>query len=221
MAHCRHTHHSHEKKADAWTKIGAAGEAAASFISDAYWLGGLIDLAAQLDDVGVGLSWYGLGFGSALSLLLTVGSVYSHTIVNINHQDKNHATDCEHHHEEPTKSNVNEDEDKHIQQKLLTGKGETKPTLSIPQKLALVSDFVSHTGDIAGPITFIANIASQSALPVWGKALVQCGATLFGGVSSVAGVRTCKNSMLKANKEKMEKEQREEKKLIKSYGAIV
>lgn len=219
MAHCRHDHHSHGHKADAWTKLGAAGEGAASFISDAYWIGGLIDLAAQLDDVGIGLSWYGLGFGCGLSLLLTAGSVYSHTIVNINHQDANHSGECKpHQSDKSTKSNSADDE-KDIQQKLIANESETQPNLTWTQKAALTSDFISHTGDIAGPLTFIANIASRNSLPIWGKALVQCGATLFGSLSSVAGVRTCKNSMLKRNKEKMEHEKEHAE--IKTYGAIV
>jgi hypothetical protein len=183
---CKHYHQHTVASADKWTKFGAAGEAVASFISDAYWLGGLVDLVAQLDKTGVGLSWYGLGVGSFFSFILTVGSVYSHTVVNANHQESSHehrADECEHQH---SVSKHRADE-----QGLLIA----DTPLTVMQKLALIADFVSHTGDIAGPITFVAQIAAREALPSWGTALVQCGATLFGGVSSVAGVRTCKKNM--------------------------
>lgn len=68
--------------------------------------------------------------------------------------------------------------------------------LSKTEKLALFGDLISHTGDIAGPVTFVIDLATNNAIPRWGKALVQCGATLFGCLSSLANVRTCKDAML-------------------------
>lgn len=189
MSHCRHTHHEHSTTADIWTKMAAVGEGTASLISDAYWIGGLIDLAAQLDDDGYGLSWYGMGFGTALALVTAVGSAYSHSMLNINHQAQA-ASPIHEAHEGDTEQLINTPADFNHHQ---------PAKLSWPQRAALLGDYISHTGDMAGPITFIANIAAKDRLPIWGKAIIQCGATLFGGVSSLANVRTCKNSMLELN----------------------
>ena len=228
---CKHTHLA--KNADKWTIFGAAGEAVASFISDAYWLGGLIDLMAQLDEGGVGLSWYGLGIGCALSLGLTIGSVYAHSVVNINHQEghahehhRGHAHGQSHKHDSllaeqgenhaHSIGNINhQEEHPHEHHKghahgqslkehdsLLAERGDDQHAhLTMMQKAALVGDFISHVGDIAGPITFVAEIAAKDRMPAWGTALVQCSATLFGAAASVAGVRTCKNNMLLLNRQ--------------------
>lgn len=82
---------------------------------------------------------------------------------------------------------------------------EQETSLTLLQRAALVGDFISHAGDIAGPITFVVDLASQY-LPKYGKIISQCGATLFGMMSSVANVRTCQNSMLEIN-EKAAKEE--------------
>ncbi len=192
---CKHTHLI--KGADKWTKLGATGEAVASFISDAYWLGGLIDLIAQLDENSVGLSWYGLGIGCALSFGLTVGSVYAHSVVNINHQEGHIHQAYDEHLHGPQRPQINSaTEDTPIMARLAN---QEEDSLTTMQKLALASDFISHIGDIAGPITFVAEIAAKDRMSSWATALVQCGATLFGAAASVAGVRTCKNNMLRIN----------------------
>lgn len=190
MGRCNHVHQ--QTTADVWTKLATAGEATASFISDAYWLGGLIDLAAQLDDAGYGLSWYGMGFGAAIALLTAAGSAYSHTALNLNHQ---------HHPAEHA------EEDREREPLLKSSQHERQhqaANITIPQKIALAGDFISHVGDIAGPITFVADIIAKDRLPLWGKALIQCGATLFGGVASVANVRSCRNSMYELNAQQHE-----------------
>ncbi len=72
-------------------------------------------------------------------------------------------------------------------------------SLSWVQWLALAGDGISHTGDMAGPITFVVNLATaNSPLPPLGKGLVQLGATVFGGLSSVANVRACKNALIES-----------------------
>lgn len=68
-------------------------------------------------------------------------------------------------------------------------------------------------GDIAGQLTFVASLGTLNAgldLPRWGKAVVQCGATLFGATCSIANLRTCRNSMLeyKNHVEETDAEQR-------------
>lgn len=188
MSKCKHAHHNHGSTADIWTKFSAIGEGTASLISDAYWLGGLFDLATQLDDDGFGLSWYGMGFGTAIALITSVGTAYSHSVLNLNHQPDNCAS--------VTRENS-------IQESQASDSLLNHPRLSALQKAALIGDFISHTGDIAGPITFVINLGAKETLPIWAKALVECGATLFGGLSSIANVRTCRHNMLKLNEVKM------------------
>ncbi len=203
MAQCKHAHGG-KHSADTYTKLAAIGEGVSSFISDAYWLGGLIDLAAQLDDNGYGLSWYGMSFGAALALLATAGSVFAHITVNANHQESG-IESC---HEGINEDNLLAHEYTEEAQSLMPSlthehdcnkKHSQEPSLTLLQKAVLVGDFISHTGDIAGPLTFVANIATKNKLSLGAKMLVQCSAALFGGVSSIAGVRTCKKNMLKRN----------------------
>lgn len=213
MSTCRHAHHQ-QTTADIWTKLAAAGEGTASLISDAYWIGGLIDLAAQLDDDGYGLSWYGMGFGTALALVTAAGSAYSHTMLNLNHQREEithdhicktdqQITETDHliTNDEDEEHSHDQDEEHHHDH---DHSHDHDGKLTWLQYAALAGDYISHIGDIAGPITFIADIAAKDRLPLWGKALVQCGATLFGGISSVANVRSCKNSIEELNKNQAE-----------------
>jgi hypothetical protein len=228
MAQCRHAHHGQSRTSDVWTKLAIAGEGVPSYLSDAFWLGGLFDLLVQADDAGFGLSWYGLSFGLILSVATAAGSVYSHTALNITHQDDR----TEHHHSHYEKGDEHDDESSdeeehnhdhdhehkhdhdHVHVDIPLHEGSelineephhTDAGLTWLQIAALAGDWVSHTGDIAGPIVMlaeIASLASKQQLPLWGKFLVQGSVTLFGAVSSVANVRTCKNSMLELNQRK-------------------
>lgn len=183
-----HSHDHGQNHADNWTNIAAAGEMVASFLSDSYWLGGLLDLATGLPEEALGLSYWGIGVGTVAALLSAGGAAYAHWMLNTVHQAADHTVSDE---ELPVAAAAKDENSNPLVPKVqLTGK----------QKLALTGDYISHVGDIAGPITFVANLATKNGLPRWGKALIQCGATLYGGLASVANVRTCRDAMLKANK---------------------
>lgn len=187
MGH-QHNHSHSEHHADKWTNIAAAGELAASFISDAYWLATLFDVASGLPDSYIGLSVYGIGFGIVSACLSAGGAAYSHRVLNTIHQPDNLSTE-------------NVENGKNIQAiteetPLVTN----HVKLTTTQKLALIGDYISHVGDIAGPMTFVTNLATvHYKTPKWGRLVVQCGATLFGGIASVANVRSCKDAMLEKN----------------------
>lgn len=72
-------------------------------------------------------------------------------------------------------------------EKLTSGKiNSSKPTVSSLQLCALVLDSIERMGTTAGPLTFIAALATLSVdLAIWQTALVQVAAALFGGI--VAG----------------------------------
>ena len=202
MPKCKHGHnHGHhheenEEKADLLTNLGTIGESVSSFISDSYWLGTLFDLASGFEAEALGLSYYAIAVGATLAILSAGGAAYAHRNLNQHHQKQKKIDEeapaetsglidhsHEHHHE-----HTGEHADSHAGH------------LTTIQKLALVGDFVSHVGDYAGPIVFVTQLATGQKLPRWGKAIAQCGATLFGAVTSLADVRTCKNAMIDANR---------------------
>lgn len=176
MPQCNHAHSS--STADIWTKFSAGGEYIASFISDTYWMASLVDLIAGLSEASLGASWTGLIIGASTALLSAAGAAYSHAILNKNHQHADNQHDCnyqsipeklEHHH------------------------------LTWKQKAALLGDWVSHTGDLAGPITFVTNLATNNRLSRGAKLAVQGTATLFGATATYANVRTCAQNMRQLN----------------------
>jgi len=189
MTKCNH-HHSH-KKADTWTNIATLGELVSSFISDAYWLGGLFDLATDCDKDFLELSRYAIIFGVIVAVLSASGAAYSHRALNTVHQ-KSTDDDGDEHIILLAQDEEHEEHEEHAAD-------HAHNHLSKVQLAALVGDMISHTGDIAGPITFVVHLAMKSALPRWGEALVQCGATIFGALSTIANVRTCKDAMLEKN----------------------
>lgn len=187
-------HHSHahdHKYADKWTNIATAGEATASFISDAYWLATLFDIVSNAGPETLGLSFYGVGFGAIFAVLSASGAAYSHRTLNTHHQPKQSAKDSVA--EYISIPGIS------IQTADSEGSEHKHAHLTLSQKLALVGDFISHAGDIAGPLTFVINLATNNNLSRMGKGLMQCGATLFGGIASIANVRTCREAMLAQN----------------------
>ena len=182
--HCNHDHI--EKKSDIWTKLNAAS-GISTYISDTYWLATLFDLSTGFEGDMLPISWYALGFGLLIATLSAGGSTFCHWVLNKNHQ---HASDPEQANEESKLINQNieahSDEEHHHHH-----------DLSFLQKAALVGDFISHTGEVAGPITFVVDLLARNSLPKWANIAKQSGATLFGVITSVADVRTCYESMRK------------------------
>ena len=201
---CRngHSHGGHTPEADKWTNIAAGGEFIASLISDAYWLGNLFDLVAGFSADAIGLSYYGIGSGVAIALLSAGGSAYCHRGVNtVLQESKEQNTDP---HAEPLTPSHGDAQNGYgsLNDHLVPISAPPKK-LNWMQKFALVGDFISHTGDTAGPITFVVCLATRDSMPLISKVLVQSSSSLFGAVCAVANVRACKNAML----EKAEGEQ--------------
>ncbi len=194
-----HSHGGHTPKADKWTNIAAGGEFVASLISDAYWLGNLFDLAAGFSADAIGLSYYGIASGVTIALLSAGGSAYCHRGVNTVLQESNEQN-TDPHAEPLTPSHKNAQNGYgSLNDHLVTNSDSvsTPPKkLSWMQKLALVGDFISHTGDTAGPITFVVCLATRDSMSLVNKILVQSSSSLFGAVCAVANVRACKNAML-------------------------
>lgn len=224
-----HSHdHSHAKKADIWIEAATYIEMLSSFLSLTYWLATFFDVVTGFDDDIFNVSYYALGFGVSIALLSSAGATYCHRSMNISHQCKKHP----HHshgvsHETSNHSNF-------FQSPALTNStssaisssnhslidaptsgtleliNETTPlttkdsSLTILQILALIGDFISHTGDTAGPLTFIVALATLGNMPRWGNAITQSIATLFAAIGTVANVRACKNNLEDMNAKKDE-----------------
>jgi hypothetical protein len=185
--------HSHGKTtADIWTMLAAAGELIPGVISNTFWIGGAIDLIGQLDEQALGLSYYGMSFGAAASIIITISATYSHTVLNVNNQnDEKHDHDDEH-----------DDDDDLEAQPLVNDTVKPDTSLTVGQQAALVGDFIAHTGETSGPIVMGADIVIGALKPAntfLPKVIVAGVATLFGAVASVADVRTCYTSMVERN----------------------
>jgi len=188
----RHTHH-----ADIWTNLAAAGELVTSLISDAYWLASVFDVVSGFKEDAIGVSYYALTFGAVAASLSAAGSSYCHRILNVTHQSKavesNDASDNEVQHQGASLQNeralISED----------TPLVPNEVPISNVQKLALLGDFISHTSNVAGPVTFVVNLASDGAMSRVGQAFAQVIACAFGVVFSVANWRSCKNAVDDAN----------------------
>ena len=174
---CASNHHNHQH-ADTWTNTAAGGEAITSFISDTYWLATLFDLVSNGKAKLIGLSYAGLIFGAIMAVLSAAGAAYAHRALNKNHQSPAQA------------KKIHQDKCKKV--------ALTRQPLTSLQTLSLVGDFISHVGDLTGPIIFVINLATSNHLPRWGKVLAQLIAFIFGSICSIANVRTCKNAMKNA-----------------------
>lgn len=173
-----HPHNSFDETSDIWTKLSALGELTTSLISDAYWIASLFELVVgnEHEQNAVSLSWTAFALGTSIAVFTALGATYSHWHLNLKNQ---------HHHSTSEAHYRNLDAPEEAKQR----------SLSKMQYFALACDWVSHTGDVAGPIAFVVDLMSKGQLTVQHKAIVYCSATLFGAVSSYADVRTCRMHM--------------------------
>lgn len=217
---CNHAHGAHTEApvADRWTKSSAVTNTIAGYIGDAYWLACLFDTAAGFQNEIIGLSYYALGFGCVIAFLSAGGSNYCHFHLTRIHQGSKEdeliaptnddisqsLLPNEHSKEDELIVPTNDD----ISQGLLPNEHSdvecehTHKKLTRLQWIALVGDLISHTGQGASAIIFLAQlIALTNSMTRWQKALMQCGATVFGVVGAIAGVRACKDALEITNKQ--------------------
>jgi len=100
MPACSGHSHNNNEPPDRWTYMATVGEAASSFLSDAYWLATLFDLASGCPEFAFGLSTYAIGFGAVMALSTASGAAYSHTMLNLNAQNNEHKREHNHGHGE-------------------------------------------------------------------------------------------------------------------------
>jgi len=193
-------HYHDPQRPDMWTNIAAGGEATASFISDAYWLATSFDVMFGCIIKAFGLSFYGLSFGVVMALLSAGGAAYSHRTLNTHHQTRQSSEEPVDSEDREVQDPLNQMENNSLISDEQPDSSHEHPHLTAIQKLALIGDAISHTGDIAGPVTFVFNLAINNVLSRFGRALLLCGASLFGAISAVANVRTCRDAMVTTNR---------------------
>jgi hypothetical protein len=182
-----HTHSSEE--ADLWTNVSTVIETVSGFISDAYWLGSVHDTIRGVEVDTLGLSYEGLGIGMAIALLSSVGASYCHRVLNTRHQGPQKTVII-------NETTIPYPNPRHEIDPLLNA----HVKLSWLEWLALLGDYLSHIGEIAGPLTFISKLAGEDKLRPAEKAAVESTAALLGIVGAFAGVRTCHRALLEQKK---------------------
>ncbi len=189
----------HQKKADGLTIISAIGEGGASLINNWYWASSTFDTATGFKGDILPLSWMGLAIGFVLASLTATGASYSHMQLNKNHQkssQSSHSSECDGHVSEQTELlPAPEQQSATIQQHAAHDDVHASAGLAWWQYLALFGDFCCHTGNIAGAFIFLYAILSADRAPTWVTVAVQCTATFFAGVASIANVRTCHSNL--------------------------
>lgn len=206
--HSHGDHHAHEH-ADCWTNLATLGEGLSSFASDAYWLGMSFQLVANGSEDLIGLSYYAFAFGIVMALLSAGGAVFAHRALNQQNQNakasnnltvqSNHRIEdaCDHDQFQETnlQTSTNTTITPLLLQEHMHAPEMTKVSLPFRYRLALLGDFISHAGDIAGPLTFVIHIAAGHTFSRSVELTIH-GVTAFaGGLFSVANVRTCKRAL--------------------------
>jgi hypothetical protein len=166
-----------EVKLNYKTIFNACVNAIGTLISTTYWIGQLTDDMANLDGEGADeyfadMSSLGLPMGVGFGLLITVGSVYAHYILNTN---STYAI-------------------KHQNYLIRADDADPRIALSWVQKFLLSLDFLSHAADSAGPALLIISVGTNDPSRL-SKILAQTIATLIGSYSAATDAVTCGHNM--------------------------
>ncbi len=157
-----------EKKGKFWANLSMFGKLP-GFVGDAYWLGLLIDLVADIeeqDDI-LGLSYVAFSLGCTLSIYSTISAIYCEYRININAQN-----------EHPDR--------KH-----------TYKNLNWLQKIALFGYLLDQTGDKASAIGLVIHLIGADSWAKGTRIAVHLSATLFGSISSYAEFKTASTNLKK------------------------
>ena len=171
------TNNETPSSADFWTNSQAVVELLSS-VDKVIWVASLIDDIAQPGDPSpfVGFSWWGVGFGSFLALLLALAELYCHKIINI----------------------VNQTNDSGIFNEAVFNETPLHMTsLTFKQKIALSCETISHIGDIGSKFAMYSKIFCVK--PTWLKMVLHGAGGVLGIFGTVAETRTHWNSMLRFN----------------------
>jgi hypothetical protein len=162
-----------------WIFLNSIGQALSASVNNAYWLAQAWDIftaneGENKEEYFIGLSFYAFVAGVSISPIITLGSIYSHYILNTvsTHLDTH----------QPDKTDEEE------------MKNDPRSKLSAWQRVLHAFDYISHTSDNAGTPIFIFSMALPNA-NTQEKIISQCIATFCGAMFAVADSITCYNNI--------------------------
>jgi hypothetical protein len=162
------TNQHNDTKADFWTNAQAAVELLTCF-DTLVWIAAMIEDGVSPPNPSIipGLSWWSLGFGGGATLLLALAELQCHKIQNIVNQKKDFPISL----------------------------AAEKPVLTMPQKLYLAGETISHIGETAWKFT----LASRLFNNPWARLGLHISGVAFGILGSGGVTRTHYHSILKYN----------------------
>lgn len=164
-----HAHGSH-KDSDGWTNFSACIQFLSLWGSKSYWLANFLDILAGLEPKVFNISITSMVSGLFIGIISAMGAAYCHRILNTEHQL-------------PRTSEST---------RIMAETKAVKP-LTWLQFFALLADGISHTLDIAMPITFTISLAHSEDFSWTNRVIIYSLTAVVGALASVSSVRTCKN----------------------------
>jgi hypothetical protein len=166
--------------------FNCAWDAVSKLVTNAYWISQAVDLINGEDGQGndayfANMSFAGFYIGGSLSLVFSIGSIYSHYVLNTN------ATHANAH----RKYVVQEEE--------IDSEIDNRAEISCLQTMLLCLDAISHTGDGAGTGLALYNLGQPDPEHLE-KLFILIGATIGGMLSAQANATTCWHNMRLHNK---------------------
>lgn len=174
------------QQSDFWTQFAAVHDIAQGFMNCGYWFASFVNLWTEPNDEILNLSYIAFGVGLAYAILPAAGSAYCHLVLNNTHS-----------HSENTQQTPQ------IDTPLLTTDTNENAKLNCFQSFMFGGDAAAHVSNNAAQTDFIYQLARNKNGSTLEKGLVFGGTLLFATTQSIAGIRTCYNTLQDANRKKM------------------
>lgn len=199
--------HSHggaqKEEADIFTNGNSVIGGATSFLSMLFFVARLVNTFGDYERRFAEMSYPAMSAGFVIALYAAIGSTICHRALNKQNQSENkdEHSKSDHAHVDHTAINT---QSAHVdvradeQIPILQPSSVEAAQLTNWQRLWLLADFIGHASDVASPVLFILLYAFE--MQKYQKAISYAGSFALGLFSSVASVRTCRNALLKENK---------------------
>lgn len=173
-----------ENQSDFFTKLAFAGEYLGVF-SDAYWFANVLDLLVGNGEDALGLSYYGIVFGSILAITSAYGASSCQKVLNTHLKNLSQAENTR---DDYCSINIPQTEQK------------KEATLSKKEKALLIASTAAHAADVASGPMFVVKLASKNLLSKDILFTINILALVIGALCSIANTRSCYFAMLALKK---------------------